>query len=200
MPLLPILATALGAFGPDIVKWIAGDKAGAAAQIVTDKAKEIFGTDDPSGVEAALKRDPNLALQYSMAVLAAKTESERIAADREKAERQAEADKLSAILADIQSARNMGVAYANVKSALAWGAPIVSVLAILLSGAVAYMLLWPNATAVKWAETIVTMLAGAAIGWVNTVLNYWLGSSMGSQNKDAMMADLKGLLVKGGRG
>ena len=191
MPLIPVLMTALGAFGPDIVKWIAGDKAGAAAQIVTDKAKEIFGTDDPSGVEAALKRDPNLALQYSMAVLAAKTESERIAAEREKAARQAELEEIKTTLADVQSARAMAMSNAPAK----WGAPAVSLLAIVLSGAVAYLLLWPQANVAKWTESVVLMLAGAAIGWVNTVLNFWLGSSQGSQHKDAMMADLKQTLA-----
>ena len=195
MPLIPILMTALGTFGPDIVKWIAGDKAGAAAQIAADKAKEIFGTDDPEGVKHAIERDPNLALQYSMAMIAAKTESERIEADREKTERQAQIDEMKAILEDVQSARNMGVSYANTKSMMAWGAPIVSVLSIILAGAVAYLLLFPNTTEAKWTETVVMMLAGAAIGWVNQVLNYWLGSSMGSQHKDTMLADLKTTLA-----
>lgn len=196
MPLIPVLMTALGAFGPDIVKWIAGDRAGLAARIAADKAKEIFGTDDPSGVEAALKRDPNLALQYSMAVLAAKTESERIAAEREKATRQAELEEIKTTLADVQSARAMAMSNAPAK----WGAPAVSLLAIVLSGAVAYLLLWPQASAAKWTESVVLMLAGAAIGWVNTVLNFWLGSSQGSQHKDAMLADLKALIAKGGKG
>lgn len=199
MPLIPILLSALGSFGPDIVKWIAGDKAGAAAQIAADKAKEIFGTDDPAGIDAAIKRDPNLAMQYSMAMIAAKTESERIQADKEKAERQAQVDEMRAMLADVQSARSMGVSYAATKSMLMWGAPMVSLLALVLSGAVAYLLLFPGASAAKWTETVVMMLAGAAIGWVNQVLNYWLGSSMGSQHKDAMMADLKGVIARGGK-
>ena len=196
MPLIPILMTALGSFGPDIVKWIAGDKAGNAAQVVAYKAKEIFGTDDPAGVEAALKRDPNLALQYSMAVLAAKTESERIAAEREKGARQAELEEIKTTLADVQSARSMAMSSTPAK----WGAPAVSLLAIVLSGAVAYLLLWPQANVAKWTESVVLMLAGAAIGWVNTVLNFWLGSSQGSQHKDAMLADLKALIAKGGKG
>lgn len=191
MPLIPVLMTALGAFGPDIVKWIAGDRAGLAARIAADKAKEIFGTDDPAGVDAAIKRDPNLALQYSMAMIAAKTESERIAAQREKDARQAELDEMKSMLADVQSARSMAMSNAPAK----WGAPAVSLLAIVLSGAVAYLLLWPQTNVAKWTESVVLMLAGAAIGWVNTVLNFWLGSSQGSQHKDAMMADLKQTLA-----
>ena len=191
MPLIPILMTALGSFGPEIVKWIAGDKAGAAAKIAADKAKEIFGSDDPAAVDAAIKRDPNLALQYSMAMIAAKTESERIQAQREKDARQAELDEMKSMLADVQSARSMAMSNAPAK----WGAPAVSLLAIVLSGAVAYLLLWPQANVAKWTESVVLMLAGAAIGWVNTVLNFWLGSSQGSQHKDAMMADLKQTLA-----
>lgn len=194
MPLIPILMSALGAFGPDIVKWVAGDTAGNAAQVVADKAREIFGTDDPDGVAAALKHDPQLALQYGMAVITAKTEQERVIAERETAARQAQAEELRVVLADVQNARGMSVSYAAAKSPMAWGATTVSVLSIVLAGAVAYMLLSPSATSAQWTETIVTMLAGAAINWVGTVQNYWLGSSMGSQHKDVMLA---GLTAKG---
>lgn len=199
MPLIPILLAGLGTFGPDIVKWIAGDKAGAAAQIAMDKAKEILGTDDPAQLEEAIKRDPNLALQYAMALLSAKTESERVAAERERATQQAEMEQLRTMLEDVRSARSMGVAYAGTKSMLMWGAPIISALSLVLAGAVAYLIMFPNASAAKWTETVVMMLAGAAIGWVNQVLNYWLGSSMGSQHKDTMMSDLKGMMIRGSK-
>lgn len=197
MPLIPVLMTALGAFGPDIVKWIAGDKAGDAAKVIADKAREIFGSDDPQAIEKALARDPQLALQYSMAVLAAKTERERIEAEKEKAAQQAERDKLLAVLTDIQSARSTMTSLAASSSPMAWGAAIVSVLSIVLAGTVAYMLLFPSPSAAKWTETVVTLWVGAAINWVATVQNFWLGSSLGSQTKDASMAEMKALLLKG---
>ena len=193
MPLIPILLSALGSFGPDIVKWIAGDKAGAAAQIAADKAKEIFGTDDPSGIDAAIKRDPNLALQYSMAMIAAKTESERIAADREKAARQAEVEQMKALLADVQSARGMAMS----NSPIRWGSVIVSIMSVALAGLVAYMFMFPSPQASRLTESVVLMWVGAAINWVATVQNFWLGSSQGSQQKDASLADLKALLIRG---
>lgn len=69
----------LAQFVPQIVKWIAGDKAGTVAAKVVAVAQQVTGK--PSGDEAlaALKADPNLALQYSQAVLAQQDDFEKLA-------------------------------------------------------------------------------------------------------------------------
>lgn len=159
---------------------------------VTDIAKQTLGVDNLDAVERAMAADPQKALEFKQALIAAATEEKRLQYEAEKSEREAYTAQLQAILTDVQSARAM----AQSRSPLAWGSVTMSVLSLALAAAVAYMLLWPSATSAKWTETIVTMLAGAAINWVGTVQNFWLGSSMGSQHKDATLAELKTLIAK----
>lgn len=73
MPLVPLL---LG-IAPTVASWILGDKTGGAVEKVSGIAREILGTDDPSGIEAAIMRDPNLALQFKMAVIHAEADARR---------------------------------------------------------------------------------------------------------------------------
>lgn len=163
---------------------------------VTDVAKATLGVSNLDQVEVALAADPAKALEFRQALIAAATEEKRIQLEREKSERETYLASLQAMLTDIQSARSTMVSLSNNRSPMAWGAAIVSVLSIVLAGVVAYMLLWPSASAAKWTETVVTLWVGAAINWVATVQNFWLGSSMGSQHKDALLADLKGVMAK----
>src|SRR4051812_39760230 len=112
--LLPLLASLV----PEAVKWIAGDAAGKAAEQVTAIAGQIFGGQDP---DAAIAAKPELALQFKMAVLAAQSASEK-----------EETARLMAQLADVQSARVQTIELAKAGSAIAWGAPVVSILAVLV--------------------------------------------------------------------
>lgn len=184
LPLLlgvaPIVADMFGSGTKDVVTKVAS------------VAKDVLGVDNLDQVEQALAADPQKALEFKQALIAAATEEKRIQLEREKSEREAQIEQMRLILNDVQSARGM----AQSKSPLAWGAIIMSALTLALSFAVAYLLVWPTPESAKWTETIVTMLAGAAIGWVNTVLNFWLGSSSGSHNKDATLAELKTLIAK----
>lgn len=158
---------------------------------VTDVAKSVLGVDSLDAVEHALAADPEKALQFKMALIAAATEEKRIQMEREKSEREAQLESFKAALSDIQSARAMAMSNSPVK----WGSIVVSAMSIMLAGVVAYMLLFPSPTAAKWTETVITLWVGAAINWVATVQNFWLGSSQGSQQKDASLAELKALMI-----
>lgn len=159
---------------------------------VTDVAKATLGVSNLDQVEAALAADPAKALEFKQALIAAATEEKRLQYQREKDERDAQLASLQATLADVQSARAMAMSSGPVK----YGSITMSVLSLALAAAVAYMLLWPTTESARWTETIVTMLAGAAINWVGTVQNFWLGSSQGSHNKDAALAELKAMIVR----
>ena len=73
MPLVPLL---LGIV-PTVASWILGDKTGGAVEKVTGIAREILGTDDPSGIEAAIARDSNVALQFRQAIIQAEADARR---------------------------------------------------------------------------------------------------------------------------
>lgn len=178
--LAPVVADMFGSGTKDVVTKVTGI------------AKEVLGVDSLDGVERAITTDPAKALEFKMALIAAATEEKRLIVEAETKARQSQIDELRILAENVQSARSMAMS----KTPLAWGSIIMSVLVLGLSLAVAYLILWPTPESAKWTETIVTMLAGAAIGWVNTVLNFWLGSSMGSHNKDASLAELKSLIIK----
>lgn len=167
MPFLPLL---LG-LAPTVASWVMGDKTGAAISKVTGIAREILGTDDANGIERAIAADPNLALQFKMAVIQAEADA-----------RAQEFETLRAQLVDVQSARNQTVELAKTGSAIAWGAPIVSVLAIVVFAGFVY-LLFAQDVPEKMKDPLM-LLAGSAASGFGMVLSYWLGSSAGSASKD----------------
>lgn len=167
MPFLPLL---LG-LAPTVASWIMGDKTGAAVTKITGIARDLLGTDDSTGMERAIAADPNLALQFKMAIIQAEADA-----------RAQEFATLRAQLVDVQSARDQTVKLAQAGSAIAWGAPIVSVLAILVFAGFVY-LLFAHDVPEKIKDPLM-LLAGSAASGFGMVLSYWLGSSAGSASKN----------------
>lgn len=73
------IAMGLSQFVPQIVRWIAGDKAGMVAQKVVDVAQQVTGQPTGDAALKALQADPNLVLQYRQAVLAQEVQFEQLA-------------------------------------------------------------------------------------------------------------------------
>ena len=166
MPFLPLL---LG-LAPTVASWIMGDKTGAAIGQITGIARNILGTDDATGIEKAIAADPNLALQFKMAIIQAEADARR-----------QEFEALQAQLADVQSARNQTVKLAEAGSAIAWGSPVVSVLAIAVFGGFVWMLFKQSVP--EGMKEALLLLGGSAATGYGMVLSYWLGSSSGSAQK-----------------
>lgn len=182
MPLIPLL---LG-LAPTVASWIMGDKTGAAVSKVTDIARDILGTTDADGIERAVAADPNLALQFKMAVLQAEADARNHEAQMN---RQA-LEELNARIADVASARSQTVELAKAGSAIAWGSPIVSVLAIVVFAGFVYMLF--AKTVPEGMKEALLLLGGSAATGYGMVLSYWLGSSSGSAAKDATLRQVVG--------
>ena len=177
MPFLPLL---LG-LAPTVASWIMGDKTGAVVSQVTGIARDILGTTDAAGIERAVATDPNLALQFKMALLQAEADAR---AHEAQMNRQA-LEELNSRIADVASARSQTVELAKVGSAIAWGSPIVSVLAICVFGGFVYML-FASAVPEGMKEALLLLGGSAATGY-GMVLSYWLGSSSGSAQKTAAL-------------
>ncbi|MDO8974319.1 hypothetical protein [Reyranella sp.] len=175
MPLVPLL---LG-IAPTVVSWIMGDKTGAAVSKVTGIAREILGTDDASGIERAIAADPNLALQFKMAVIQAEADARR-----------QEFGALQAQLADVQSARSQTVKLAEVRSPIAYGAVMVS--AIVLVGFAVMLWLVIREEVPANQRDMVTLLLGTLAGMASSVVAYWVGSSSGSMQKNAALERVLG--------
>lgn len=177
MPLIPLL---LG-LAPTVASWIMGDKTGAAVEKVTGIARDILGTTDADGIERAVAADPNLALQFKMAVLQAEADAR---AHTERL-RQQDLDEMKARIEDVASARSQTVELAKVGSPIAWGSSIVSVLAIAVFAGFVYML-FAKVVPEGMKEALLLLGGSAATGY-GMVLSYWLGSSSGSAAKDVTL-------------
>ena len=177
MPLIPLL---LG-LAPTVASWLMGDKTGAVVSQVTGIARDILGTTDAAGIERAVATDPNLALQFKMALLQAEADAR---AHEAQMNRQA-LEELNSRIADVASARSQTVELAKVGSAIAWGSPIVSVLAIVVFAGFVYML-FASAVPEGMKEALLLLGGSAATGY-GMVLSYWLGSSSGSAQKTAAL-------------
>lgn len=177
MPFLPLL---LG-LAPTVASWIMGDKTGAAVAKVTGIARDILGTDDANDIEKAVSTDPNLALQFKMAILQAEADARAHEAEMS---RQA-LDEMNARIADVASARSQTVELAKTGSSIAWGSSVVSVLAIVVFAGFVYMLF--AKTVPDGMKEALLLLGGSAATGYGMVLSYWLGSSSGSASKDATL-------------
>ena len=162
MPLLPLL---LGV-APTVASWILGDRTGAAVEKVTGIAREILGTDDPTGIEAAIARDPNAALQFKTALIQAEADARRL-----------EHDSILAQLRDVQSAREQTVRLAEAKSPIAYGAVLVS--AIVLVGFAVMLWLVIREEVPANQRDMVTLLLGTLAGMASSVVAYWVGRREG---------------------
>jgi hypothetical protein len=170
MPLVPLL---LG-IAPTVASWLLGDKTGGAVEKVTGIAREILGTDDPSGIEAVIARDPNAALQFKTALIQAEADARRL-----------DHEAILAQIRDVQSAREQTVRLAEAKSPIASGAVVVSVIVLIGFAAMLWLVIREEVPSNQ--RDMVTLLLGTLAGMASSVVAYWVGSSSGSAQKNAAL-------------
>jgi peptidoglycan hydrolase-like protein with peptidoglycan-binding domain len=200
-PLIAIAASVL----PEIIKAIAGDKAGSVATEISKAVTEVTKTTDPQEAKDKLTANPAAVteLQVKLAQIAVDTEEKRQAAqlallkeqhDEEERKRNAILAQLRANLEDTQGARNSFSALALANNPMAWGAPIVSVIVTLgFFGILSVLIL--NGIKVgdghDQVAQIINITVGALAAAFATVVSFWLGSSQGSRVKDAASFQLQ---------
>lgn len=181
------LASVLVSELPDIAKWMFGDKTGKAVETVTGIARDVFGTDDPADLEAAIAKDPARALQFKMAVMQAEADARNAELQARADERRAELETFRAQVLDVQNARAQTVDLAKAGSPLSWSAAIVSILAVAsFLGLLIAIFVFKGAIGPELKDVFL-LLIGATISGYNQVLNYYLGSSSGSASKDTAL-------------
>lgn len=96
MPLIPIALQLAAQFAPDLIAHLMGQNAGAVAEKIVGIAQQVTGQAQPDAALAAVKADPNVALQFQKAVLDQKVQLAQIAAQEKKDDAAAdnEADRL----------------------------------------------------------------------------------------------------------
>lgn len=184
---VPGVGTVLGAVGgvvldlaPEVGRWLFGPDAEPTVAAVKAAVGAVTGSDEP-GVQAAALSDPETAATL-------RVELARIAAEREAAAAASTLASLSAQLVDIAGARSATLQLVQAGSAMAWGAPVVSVVVLVTFGGVVAMTL--THAMPSGAEPVLNVLMGTLGAMATSVVSYWVGSSAGSARKDARLAGL----------
>ena len=166
------IAFGLAQYAPSIIKWLSGsEKAEEAAQKVVDVARVVTGKDDASEAVEAIRADPAVLMQFRQAMA------------------NIEADMDRAYLADRQNARGRDVAFVQ---AGRWN--IRADLLALLSVTGLIVCVWfvaRDSSLPERAVNAIMFVAGTLAACVRDVFAFEFGSSRGSREKDALIADKK---------
>jgi len=164
------IAFGLAQYAPSIIKWLSGsEKAEEAAQKVIDVARVVTGKQDASEAVEAIQADPAVLMQFRQAMA------------------NIEADMDRAYLADRQNARGRDVAFVQ---AGRWN--IRADLLALLSVTGLIVCVWfvaRDSSLPERAVNAIMFVAGTLAACVRDVFAFEFGSSRGSRDKDALIAD-----------
>ena len=180
----PLIGIAVGML-PDIIKLIAGDKTGQLADQVGKAVSDALGTTNAAEAQTKLATDApaKAALQQKLAELALEaTKAQNAESDQQRQD----------ALSNTQGARSGLQALATTNSTNAWTAPTISYLVIAGFYTFLFVHVWlywgakpadPN-NQNNFVIQIINIAVGALTAAFATVVNFWLGSSAGSQKKD----------------
>jgi hypothetical protein len=184
LPLIGLAATYL----PDLIRLIAGDKAGTIAAAVGKVVSDVTNTTDPAAAQKTLESDPNAASELRARLAQIALDAQKAQNDAADQQRQAELATLQSSLGDTKDARDNMVALAQAHSDIAWGAPVVSVIVTGGFFAILGLLVFYGRIVGAALDPMVTQILNISVGTLATgfatVINFWLGSSQGSRSKD----------------
>lgn len=177
---------------PELLGLVAGDRSGKLGQTVSDVIKAVTKTDTPDSAAQAMVADPAMkaSLQVQLATIALAAQQAQFADRQNEREAVAKADSMAN--ANTSSAR-AGLARLAATSPMLARTPAVlsyivvvgfmALLAMMLAGT--FKLVTTNLDPA--VLQIVNILIGALAAAFATVMNFWLGSSLGSRQKDSVL-------------
>lgn len=200
LPLIPIAISLI----PDLIKILAGDKAGAVADSVAKAVTQATGTEDPKAAKDKLDADPaaTAALRIKLAEIALEAaKAQNLEEDNRRkdelakfqaqlqAEDQKRKDELAQLQAQMKSdlentagARALQDSLAKAGSPLQWAPSIVSVVVtVFFALTITFLIFWPTKAENK---DLLNICVGALVAGFSTVISFWLGSSQSSRSKD----------------
>jgi lysozyme family protein len=180
--MLPLIAIA-ASLVPELIRLINGDKTNKLAAEVSHVVTDVVGTQDETQARAKLT-DPAVAAKLQTRLAEIALDAQRVQAQAESEQRQADFNKLKTILADAQGARSLTTTLADKGSPIAWGAPIISVIIGIGFFIVLGMAIFGGDFITKNNSNIVYTLVGTMATGFATAISFWLGSSQGSRDKD----------------
>lgn len=205
LPLSPLLLVASSLI-PDLIKIIAGDRAGTVAKEVEQAVRSVTSAQDAPEAREKLAADPQVAaaLQVKLAQIAVDATRQQLEEEDRKRQDalrqwqlQLEADdrlrkdeltklreSLKADNENTANARDMLAKLMQTGSPLQWVPAWVSTIVILFFAVAVFALIagWGDASG-QYKE-LLNICVGALVAGFSTVISYWLGSSQGSREKD----------------
>lgn len=187
LPLIPIALSVV----PELIKLIAGDRAGSVATQVAGVVQAVTGTSDPVEAQKKLAENNEVAtqLRVKLAEIALQAQMAQLTAEEQR--RQAELAQMQKSLENTQGARSSLIDLVRAGSPIAWGAPVVS---IIITGGFFIFLIILMLGGIRTngqdptVSNIINIAVGALATAFATVVNFWLGSSKGSRDKDEQVA------------
>lgn len=178
------IADALGA-GQWLTDHVLGAKGAAVASAVVAATQAATGGSTTAAAIAGLDPDKQAVLRVQLAQIAAQQ------ADADRAERDAaraaDTARIQAAIADTASARAQTIALAQAGSKLAWGPVVISGVVLVTFGGVLTLTLTRSLPA--GSETLLNMMLSTLATMSVGVVSYWVGSSSGSAQKSADLAN-----------
>jgi hypothetical protein len=185
---------------PQLAGMIFGSKGADATTKVAAVIQSVVGTvadlSAPGGVAAAvahIQANPQAASDLSAKLADLQLQMQKEQDDAAEALRQNALDDLKARLADTSSARDMATELAKAHSGLAYGGVVVSIVIVAAFGATTYAVLTSHLSAMD--GQFGSVLVGTLAAMATQVANYWLGSSQGSNAKNALLANAQNNLA-----
>lgn len=178
IPLIPIISL-VSTLVPEALRYFGRANEAEVAERIGQVAREVTGTATVDEAAAVLNKQPELAMQFKLAVLAQEKELAQLAFERERA-----------YIADVQDARK----YRDEK--VFWLGVIIL---LVFSGSVGlvmyggYQMLRGGIAVGEGMFAAISGVIGTLIGYVaanaQSVISYYFGSSQGSAQKSDAIAD-----------
>jgi len=185
LPLIGLAAT----FVPDLIRLIAGDKAGTLASAVSQTVVAVAKTSDPAEALKALQSDNAAAADLRARLAQIAVEAQKAQNDEADRQRQDALSSFQTTIGDVRDARGSMVSLAQAKSGIAWGAPVVSLVVTCGFFVILALLVFYGRAISGEADAMVSQIINISLGTLATafatVVNFWLGSSQGSRAKDS---------------
>jgi uncharacterized protein (TIGR02594 family) len=186
----PLIGIAAAIF-PEILKVVAGDKAGTIAEKVAKSVTEATGANTPEAAKTRIDGDPKVAadLQVRLAQIALDAQAADLAAAEKARQDALERDRIA--LDNTSRARAALLDLINLGGPIPWTPSIISYIVVLGFLILVFLLMFGKYTLPETSDTfvqIINICIGAIAAGFATVINFWLGSSLGSRSKDGVFA------------
>jgi hypothetical protein len=190
LPLIPLISLAAGLV-PELIGLFGGRRAGEVAGKVADVVRDVTGTSDPAAAAKAIEEDPAKATALRVRLAEIEQRYVELQMQDAKDEREKLLETLRTEVEDRKSARG---AMTTALDRRDWAARVVALIPAAISAMVMLGFFVFTIRLVRTplqiepgnqaTTTLLNVLVGALVAGFTAVINFWLGSSQGSRDKD----------------